>query len=411
VTVFRYTAVPIEGGSQGTARKGRMQATSPAELRSSLLRVGLQVIDMRALKTRSSTGLGRAWLDEYLRGRRQPLKSEAFDALSTMLDAGLPISESLSSIGGRSGPLRDLAVSLRAEINAGQSFAESCNGARSWFDQVEVEMLRAGEAAGTLPAVLRRLAERQERASALTSKLIAILTYPLIVLCVGIGVVIFLSSRTLPDLVSMLTDANVTPPKLTVAIIAIGQGMLRFGPVLLIAIPVLGILLRIAITRSSWLNSRVTRFVDWLTPSVVRRVRVASLFGVLAELLTVGIPLVEALTTSASTLRGFGTTQLRESISSAANRVSTGEPFSQALAEHASIDQTTRRLLHVGETAGELPTVLSSIAARERRRAERAIDAMARIAEPAVVLALSAVIGFVVMGAVLPLIRLQEIIQ
>lgn len=272
-------------------------------------------------------------------------------------------------------------------------------------------MLRAGESAGTLAAVLQRLSDRQERSSALTSKLIAILTYPLIVLCVGIGVVVFLSSRTLPDLVSMLTDAGVEPPGLTLAIIALGQGLLRFGPLMLIALPLLAIAARLVIARSAGLRAWIGQLADRVTPRVVRRVRVAGLFGVLSELLSVGIPLVEALQTAAATLRGLGSAGLRDSILTAAQRVSAGEAFSEALQENTSIDPTTSRLLHIGETAGELPDVLAAIASRERRRAERAIDALARIAEPAVVLALSGVIGLVVMGAVLPLIRLQEIIR
>ncbi len=408
MTVFRYTAIPHAGGP---ARKGRMQATTAAELRSSLLRVGLQVTDMRAVRSSVPTIVWRSGLDEYLRGRRQPLKAEAFDALSTMLDAGLPISEALSSIGAPSGPLYNLSASLRAEVSSGSSFAEACAKERSWFDEVEVEMLSAGESAGTLAAVLQRLADRQERSTALTSKLIAILTYPLIVLCVGVGVVIFLSSRTLPDLVSMLTDAGIEPPGLTRAIITLGQGLLSFGPVMLIALPLLAVATRFFIARSGGSRVWADKFADRITPRVVRRVRVAGLFGVLSELLAVGIPLVEALQTAARTLRGFGAAGLRESTSAAARRVSAGEAFSEVLDANKSIDSTTRRLLYIGETAGELPDVLASIASRERRRAERAIDALARIAEPAVVLALSGVIGLVVMGAVLPLIRLQEIIR
>lgn len=410
MTIFQYTATPLDGGP---LRKGRMQATTAAELRASLLRVGLQVVEMRSVRDPSSSNSGAFFsepINSYLRSRRQPLKAELFDALSTMLDAGLPISEALSSIGGARGALHELATSLRAEIGAGASFAHACAKHGAWFDIVEVEMLRAAESAGTLPAVLNRLSLRQQRASALTSRLIAILTYPLIVLCVGIGVVVFLSSRTLPDLVAMLTDAGVDPPGLTLAIIALGQSLLSYGPVLLILLPVLSLAAWMATTRNGRLSAVMGALTERVTPRVVLRVRVAGLFGVLAELLSVGIPLVEALRTSAATL-GVGGSGLGTAVTSAADRVAAGEAFSDSLEAGPAIDQTTRRLLHIGETAGELPVILSSIADRERRRAERAIDALARIAEPAVVLALAAVIGLVVMGAVLPLVRLQEIIR
>lgn len=129
--LYRYTAIPEQGGP---VTHGTMQAGTAADLRAGLRRVGLHVVDMRP------AGMGWSWApwrrvyEDFLRGRRGPAKAELFDALATMLEAGLPISEALASAGGdpiksgiQHGPraLRNVTSSLRAGIASGQSMAES----------------------------------------------------------------------------------------------------------------------------------------------------------------------------------------------------------------------------------------------------------------------------------------------
>jgi general secretion pathway protein F len=412
VTLYRYNAF---SRSRGQSLRGHMQADSPAQLRASLLRIGLQVTDMRALHDSvHSSGIllpARQTWNEYLRSRRQSLKSELFDALSTMLDAGLPISESLDNTGGKSGPLHELVIRLCADVNSGKSLAQASTQSPDWFDYVEIQMIAAGESAGTLPSVLRRLSDRHQRTAALKNKLLAVLTYPLIVLCVGLGVVLFLSSRTLPDLVAMLIDAGVDPPALTIAIITSGQLLLNYGPLLLIGLPLLGFAFSMLLHTSLPLRTLTRHCTAHCTPTTLRRLHTASFFGLLAELLAVGIPLVEALRTVSTTLRGIGTHQLAQAARAAADGVSAGQTLCEAFPPGPYLDATTHRLMHVGETSGELPDLLVSIATREYRKAQRAIETLARLAEPIVILALSAIIGLVVMGAVLPLIKMQDIIQ
>lgn len=271
--------------------------------------------------------------------------------------------------------------------------------------------MRAGELSGQLPSVLRRLATRHERSSELHTRLIGILTYPCIVMCVGIGVVIFLSSRTLPDLVLLLTDAGVDTPGLTLLVIGAGQWLLHAGPLTLVGLVASVLLLRFAASRHEPLRTVLRSIGETLTPQVLRRLEVARLFSMLSELLSVGIPLVESIRTLSPMFTKPGSGGLKHSLENAADSISTGQAFSDALPPGRWFDSATHRMLVVGETSGELPQVLASIAQREHRRAERSIDSLARVAEPAVVLGLAVVIGLVVMGAVLPLIRLQEIIQ
>ena len=98
---------------------------------------------------------------------------------------------------------------------------------------------------------------------------------------------------------------------------------------------------------------------------------------------------------------------MRQTIDGAIER---GGTFAGSLGDPAWFDDECRRLIAIGESAGELPEILARLAERTHRSAARAVDRLASLLEPAVILLLATLIGFVVMGAVLPILRLQEII-
>jgi type II secretory pathway component PulF len=127
----------------------------------------------------------------------------------------------------------------------------------------------------------------------------------------------------------------------------------------------------------------------------------------LSELLRAGVPAVEALRVLAPSV---GVANLRARLDEAASRIERGEQLAEAMDDPHWFDAEFRRLLAVGESAGELDRMLSRIGERYERRARLLIDRLAALLEPAVILALAAVIGVVVIASVLPLLRLQEVL-
>jgi general secretion pathway protein F len=147
-----------------------------------------------------------------------------------------------------------------------------------------------------------------------------------------------------------------------------------------------------------------------LVPSVVRRLAVARLATGLAALVRTGVPLVDAIRIVAPTLPGLAAAGLRRRLAIAAERVERGDDLADGLDDPLWFDEEMRRLIQVGQASGELPALLMRIGERYERQARRSIDRLAALLEPAVILLLAALVGLVVMGAVLPLIRLQEVI-
>jgi type II secretory pathway component PulF len=295
---------------------------------------------------------------------------------------------------------------LKEALKAGQTLSRALADDPYWFDPMEVAMVEAGQHGGTLPSVLRTLADRHERSGQLSHKLVAALAYPLLVSLLGLGVVVFLSTKTLPDLARILTDAGVEVPALTRHVMGAGMFLAEGWPWLLCG--VLGFGLSTFLGKTLWSRHRSetrTRCPRYL-PQLVRRMRAGALASSLAELLRSGVPMVEALRVLAPTA---GFLALRQMLLSAAHRLEHGVELSEAFREGGWFDEFLR-LLDLGQSTGELPALLERISRRYVRSAERQLDRLSAFLEPAAVMALAVLVGIVALSAVLPLFQLQEVL-
>lgn len=478
MTIWRYMAIDMGSAGKGASasrRTGELAADSAAEVRASLRRIGLLVIDLKPLSRRprkygprprkngqpdeAGTSFGAMdflfqrllspladrldrSLREHFRRRRSMERAELYDSLATMLESGVPLLEAVSTLAQNSGrrrSMRSMLLHVHEGLRSGDSLASAVSRHEAWFDTVETAMIRAGQHGGTLPNVLRTLADRQERSSALAQKLTGALAYPAIVSIVGLGVVIFLSVKTLPNLVQILVDAKIDTPALTEKVMAVGQLLAHHWPVIGLLLLAVSLGAACAKGRLQRHGYELPRFLRRLRPRVLRRMAVAGATLQLAELLRTGVPLVDALRVVAPTAPGAlgsstrgsnapdsavyrsaapgsGTSSiptsggLRGRLLEAAERVERGEDLATALDDDLYFDAEFRRLLTVGETTGELDDLLDRLGHRYQRQAERLIDRLATLLEPAVILLLAVLVGTVVMAAVLPLIRLQEIL-
>lgn len=431
MSVWRYKAVPLTTGAglNGSAmavvparravRSGEVAGETAEDVRASLRRVGLQVVELKPVRRRAqSQGVSFEWftqaVEAHLRKRRVPTKAELFDGLATLLDSGVPLMEAVTTVTGSHensrGARRSMLVQVRESLRAGSSLAAAVREHPGWFDAVEVAMVEAGQVGGTLPDVLRSLAERHERTGQLTQRLVAALAYPAIVAVVGLGVVVFLSVKVLPDLLAILERAGVATPVLTRAVMTTGSFVASWWYALLALVVAVTIGSMVASQALAKSQVQVPDRLRRLVPSVVRRLAVARLATGLAALVRTGVPLVDAIRIVAPTLPGLAAAGLRRRLAIAAERVERGDDLADGLDDPLWFDEEMRRLIQVGQASGELAALLMRIGERYERQARRSIDRLAALLEPAVILLLAALVGLVVMGAVLPLIRLQEVI-
>ena len=411
--LWRYTAVRTEAGQALAPRRGELMADSAVEVRASLRRIGWQVVELRRARKPITIPIHlRQAFNRHLRRRRRDQRAEIFEGLCSLLESALPLIECLEVIGeepqrwsGRA--RRQMLIEWREAMRSGASPAHAMSHHPSWFDAIDCAMVESGQHGGMLPGVLKHMAEREVRAGQLGHQLVAALTYPAIITAAAVGVAVFLSVRTLPDLANLLTTAKIEVPAITRWVMAGGQLAAHWGAVLLAGVAVVTaggiVILRSAIHRSP----RVGRIAAACTPRVLRTWAVCMFARNLADLLRAGVPAVEAMRVLSTTLP----IALSRVVTNAANEIESGGDLAQALDDPLWFSAQFRRLLHSGQAAGELEATLERMAQRDERRTERQINRLATLLEPAAILALATLVGTVVLAAVLPLTRLQEVIR
>ena len=224
---------------------------------------------------------------------------------------------------------------------------------------------------------------------------------------IGLGVVIFLSVRTLPQLVQILTDAGIPTPALTARVMGFGSFLYHWWPAIGVGLVVLILMATVLRDMAARRGIEPPRWVRALSPSVLRRMAVARVSLQLSELVRTGVPVVDALRVIAPTSASGA---LRQRLMAAADRAERGEELSAALDDERWFDAEFRRLLDIGQATGELETLLQRIGERYARQARGLIDRLATVLEPAVILVLATMVGTVVIAALLPLLRIREIL-
>ena len=392
-----------------------IQADTDTAARSALRKAGLRPIQIRPIRSTAPGHSGFTKLvQRHLRSRRIHIKSDLYDSMATLLDAGIPLSKALRTMASSGSGRRQISMlthSLADSIHAGTSLGDAMSEHNAWFDDAEIAMIHAGQQSGEMSAVLSRLADRQCRSGELSSKITGALAYPMLVTLIGVGVTIFLSTKTLPELIGILVDAQIDPPGLSLLVMEIGQAAWRYGALIIFGIVLLLIAgafgMGVLRKRS---NGHIPSLIMMLLPKVFLRIRTCEAMLSLAELLDTGVTLVTALRVVAPTMRGFLGSMLGRRFEHAASQIEQGQSVSCIFEDPVWFSEEHRQLMTAGEQAGELSQALERIGNRDLRSARRMLDRFASMIEPAAIVLLAVLVGTVVMAAVLPLIRLQEIV-
>ena len=349
-------------------------------------------------------------LSAYRRRHRRERVGEIFDGLATLLASGVPLVGAIEALGAarrRGSAESDLLLRLARELGSGQSLSGALLNEPAWFAPTDIAIVRAAEQSGTLPEALAGLARTEERSSALAGKLAEALTYPAVLLVVGLGVWAFLAKRTLPSLAGLLTENDVEVPRLTAQVIALGQRLTFLN--LLLTLSTLAAVWGFIRLLQSFLAARGRRLpLSGYRPRVLREVEAARFTGELSNLLSHGVPLAESLSVLGPAL---GRSPLRALARDAVQRLERGEGLSEALAAGRAFDAEALQMVRLGEATGDLEGQLQRLSQRLERRSHRSIDRCVRLAEPMLILSLAAAIGVLVMAAILPMTRLQELVR
>ena len=399
---FAYQALD----SSGKTQQGVLQGDTARAVRGLLRERGLNPLrvdevgeGVRAAKPFARRTLGGAQLALLTR------------QLATLIGAGLPIDEALGALSEQAENERQraLTVSLRARVMEGASLAQALGGFPDSFPDIFRATVAAGEQSGRLEIVLEKLADYAEARDALKQKILAALAYPLLLSFVAVAVVAGLLTWVVPQIVGVFQNLHQTLPLATRALIALSAFLRSWGWLFLVLLVALAIAARVAL-RDERVRYRWHAFVLRL-PLVGRLARAANTARAtrtLALLAGSAVPLLDALGIAAQVVSNL---PMREALKRAAFKVREGSAFSRALGESGQFPPVALRLIASGERSGQLPRMLDEAAAQQQRELDRWLTVLTAVLGPGLILAVGAMVLFIVLAILLPIFNLNQMVK
>jgi general secretion pathway protein F len=294
---------------------------------------------------------------------------------------------------------------LRAEVNAGSTFARALGAAPREFDDIYRSVVAAGEQSGALGPVLERLADDLEERQALKGKLIGAALYPTIVAAIAFVIVIFLVTYVVPQVASVFVGGKRALPVLTSMMLAFSDFVRHWGWLVVLAAVAGGVALRLSLRNEAFRQ----RFdAGWLRIPVLGRLargyNAARFAGTLAMLANAGVPILKALQAAAETL---GNRAMRADALDALVQVREGAPLAAAIAAKKRFPGLLAMFARLGEQTGQLPQMLDRAARQLSGEVQRRAMALATILEPLLIVAMGGVVMVIVLAVLQPIIQLN----
>ena len=396
---YRYEALD----AAGKAATGLLEADNAKAVRAQLRGRGLVPLDVAPVAAAAGAAAQRF--------RRRVFSSSALAVwtrqLAGLVASGLPLERALTALADEAETERahELVAHLRAEVNAGSSFARALGSAPREFDEVYRAVVAAGEASGALGPVLERLADDLEERQTLRARVIGAMMYPAIVSVIAVVIVIFLVTYVVPQVASVFTGSNRALPGLTQAMIAISDFVRELG--WLAALVLVGVIVGFWLLRRGEAFRARTDALVLRLPLVGRLARgynAARFAGTLAMLAGAGVPILKALQAASETLSNRA---LRADALDALVQVREGAPLASALAAHKRFPGLLPMFARLGEQTGELPEMLQRAAAQLSAEVQRRAMALATLLEPLLVVAMGVIVLLIVLAVLLPIIQLN----
>jgi len=406
--VYEYTALE----RSGKRVKGIIDADSALAARQELRGTGIFPVGLNETSSKPdeasqdlrsvSTLFKRVKSGEFSAATRQ---------LSILLGAGITLVESLDALISQiSNPmLKKIMAEIKESVNQGNSLASSLAQHPKVFSEIYINMVRAGEASGSLDLVLDRLAEYSEHQHALKGRFRAALAYPVFMFFIGTLILLLLLTFIVPNITKIFSEMHQTLPLPTIVLIGVSNFLKTYWWLALIALGAIIMpakkLLKTPKGRRLW--DEVKLRIPSLGP-INTKMAMARFGRTLGSLLKSGVPLISGLEIVRSIV---GNTEIAEAVDNAIVQVEEGKGLSTPLAQSRWFPPIAVQMISAGERSGELDNMLKKIADIYEQEAESRIMAVTSMLEPVMILVMGLVVGFIVVSILLPIFEMNQMIR
>ena len=325
---------------------------------------------------------------------------------SVMIDAGLPLVQCLEILGTQEEDKNFASVILatRGDVESGASLADAMKKHPKVFDPLFTNMIAAGEAGGILDTILKRLATYIEKAVKLQGQVKSAMIYPIAVVVIATLVVGVILWKVIPTFANLFAGLGAELPLPTRVVIALSNGLVRFGPFLLVGIggAIYGF-------KQYYATPKGRRVIDSIVlklpilGNLMRKIAVARFCRTLSTLLASGVSILEALDITAKTA---GNAIIEEAIQITRKSIERGETIAQPLRDTAVFPSMVVQMIGVGEATGALDTMLGKIADFYEEEVDTAVAGLLTLMEPLMIALLGGVVGGIVIAMYMPIFAL-----
>ena len=408
MSVFEYVALD----EKGRQRKGFVDAPGIAAARQKLREENVYPVEINQAADRKETALAGVFKINIWERVSAKDASMFTRQLSTLLGAGMPLVPSLSIlIKQANNPLLKKSLAqIREQVNEGKSLTESMSNFPQIFQPFYLNMVRAGEASGTINLVLERLADFSENQQALMGKIKSAMYYPIAVLFVGSAVIFLLMTFLVPKITGIFADMHQTLPLVTIILIAISNFLKSFWWLILILLAVAVAAFKYMTTgteggKRQWDNAKL-KIPVW--GQINRKIAIARFSRTLATLLQSGVPLLAAMEIVRNVVNNI---IIGEAIRKAGKDVEEGKGLSGPLAQSGIFPPLVTEMIAVGEQSGTLESMLNRIATAYETEAQANIMVMTSLLEPLMIVVMAILVAFIVVSILLPIFEMSQLVR
>ena len=398
--VYKYKAIDEAGKSV----QGVIDADSPKGATEKLKRQGVFLSSLNEVKE------GRSRSIFQFKGVNISELAVTTRQFSTLISAGLPLEASLTALSEQTEDkkLGEVLTQVKEKVSEGSSLAAALGEHPSIFSDLYVNIVRAGEASGTLDIVLLRLADFLEKQAALTSRVRGALIYPIFMFIIGGGVLFFTMTYVIPRIGKIFEESDSALPVMTVILINI-SGFLSNNILLMLVFTAIVIIAALRFNKTK----RGKMFFDRLSlklpvfGKITSMVVISRFTRTLGTLLSSGIPLLDALKIGEAVM---GNEVYGKTLEEVRTNVREGASLAQPLRESGVFPPLVTRMIAVGEQTGEMEEMLVKVADIYDQQVDTMISTLTSLLEPVMIVIIGAIMGFIVFAVLLPIFNLTSTI-
>ncbi|MEO5351257.1 MAG: type II secretion system F family protein, partial [Magnetococcus sp. YQC-3] len=397
--LFRWEGVSKTGGK----RTGQIEGENLGVVLAQLRRQGLKEV--------------KAW--------KKPKKSDLFASkkvtemeivvmtrqLATMVGSGLPLVSCFDLVARstENPTLRDATLRVKQEIESGSALTDALLKEPKLFDELFVNLVRAGEQSGILDTVLNRLAIYKEKAAALRAKVKSAMTYPIAVLVIAFVITAILMIFVVPTFADLFTSFGATLPLPTRIVIQLSKWTQSNWWLVILVVSAAQYSFANAYRKNDAFHFQMDRLVLNLPVfgMILRKASMARFARTFSTMVAAGTPILESLENVAKT---SGNRVIQQAIMGARTSISEGRTLTEPLEASGLFPVMVTQMIHIGESTGNLELMLQKIADFYEEEVDRAVDNLTALLEPIILVILGTLIGGLVVAMYLPIFQMGQVV-